>query len=83
MNPLIHLNYRIWNLWTPDAWWSRWTPESCAKKLPLFTSPKIMKDIVFRMCYLAGLGNIPYGAANEWTLDLWLATDEWLKKQTS
>lgn len=83
MNILTHINYRIWTLWTPEYWWDSWTPEACAAKLPLFTSPIVVKGIAYRICYLAGLGTSPYSVTNGWTMDLYFAMDDWLKRQTS
>lgn len=89
MNPLIHLNYRIWTLWTPDYWWSDWSPESCARKLPLFPLPILMKDIVFRMCYHTGIQEyernmiswIGMFPIDEWVMDFVFNYRKWHTKQ--
>lgn len=85
-NPLIHLNYRIWTLWTPDYHWSNWTPESCAK-IPLFTSPIILRNLIYRFSYLFGI--TPWAESTHvsthslWEIDFGFDGREWVEKQTS
>ncbi len=87
MNPLIHINFRIWTLWTPDWWWSDWTPKSCSELIPLFTLPHTMKGIIFRACYL--FGAVPWSWTthishnSHWEIDFGFDCKNWLDDQTS
>ncbi len=91
MNPLIHINYRIWTLWTPSWYWDNWSPESCSEKLPFFALPIIMKSIAYRMGHHTGIraysesiiswtGMVPL---SEWVIDLSYNYQDWRVRQTS